>query len=203
MGYYIRVLGTSPNAIPVEELRESARPALIEVEKRDGETWEHLLLKHESGLEIATIEKNLVVPGELGADELSEFLEKVPLLKPESAALWLREYLPAVKVIYAFQLLSGTDSNDGWTPLHRVYSTVWNIAGGILQADGEGFSNEEGFTIVWQFSERVTGPWNVGVLTDNAHWTHFEIDLGNAEHRERFRLGKVPVGARLVGSSPS
>lgn len=123
---------------------------------------EHLTLRHKSGQEIAVIERNPVSEGELGADELQEFLDEVPHHKPDSAAAWLQKYLPTVKVIYAFQLLGGTDVDDGWTPLHRLYQAIWSHAGGILQADGEGFSNEEGYTILWQFAESVTGPVELG-----------------------------------------
>lgn len=100
-------------------------------------------------------------------------------------------------MIYAFRLLSGTDVNDGWSRLHSVYNAVWQAAGGILQSDGEGFSNEAGYTILWQFSEAATGSWNVGVLSDG-RWVNFEIDLGNSEHREAFLQGKVPAGVRLL-----
>jgi hypothetical protein len=197
VGYYIRVLGTSLANIPLQQLRERASPALIEVDESTGEMWEQLTLKHESGPEIAVVEKNPVAEGELGAEELKEFLDEVPFHRPNSAAVWLTNYLPTVKVIYAFQLLSGTDVDDGWTPLHGVYNAVWKFAGGILQADGEGFSNEEGYTILWQFGETATGTWNVGVLVDGG-WVHFEIDLGNQQHREAFWQGHVPAGARLL-----
>ncbi len=82
----------------------------------------------------------------------------------------------------------------------RVHSAVWNHAGGILQADGEGFSDEDGFTIVWQFGERVTGHWNMGILKDGS-WLHFEMDLGNEQQREAFMRGELPQGARSLGSS--
>ena len=197
MGYYIRVLGRNADDISLQALREAATPALIQVQRGMGDSWEQLVLQHQRGSEIALIEKNLVVPGELGADELQEFIGEAPLLKPVSGANWLTEYLPKVRVIYAFQLLSGA-MNDGWGIVHKVYSRVWESTSGILQADGEGFTNEEGFTIVWQFSETVTGLWRMGVLTDAGHWTHFEIELGNMEHRDAFWTGKVPVGAKLL-----
>jgi hypothetical protein len=198
LGYYIRILGKNPANLPLEQLRGSATPAVIEIDKSDGELWEQLTLRHESGQEIAAIEKNPVVEGELGAEELQEFIDEVSVHEPASAATWLQNYLPGVRVIYAFQLLSGTDANDGWSHLHRVYNTVWSLTGGILQADGEGFSNEEGFTILWQFGDSVKGAWNVGVLNDDGRWVHFEIDLGNMEHRQAFRRGEVPVGAKLL-----
>ncbi len=144
MGHYIRVLGKNLAAITVRELLEVALPARVDVAEGSGDTWEQLILKHKSGQEIAVVERNPLAEGKLGADELQEFLDEVPQHKPDSAAAWLQKYLPTVKVIYAFQLLSGTDVDDGWAPLHRLYRAIWSHAGGILQADGEGFSNEEG-----------------------------------------------------------
>jgi hypothetical protein len=198
MGYYIRVLGTNPAAIPAEHLRAAASPGVIDLNVGDDHQWQQLLLKHASGQEIAIIERNAVVAGELGGEELQEFIDEVPFYEPTSAAVWLGSYLPKVNVIYAFQLLGGTDLDDGWTLLHRVYNAVWSFTGGILQADGEGFSNEEGYTILWQFPESAQGAWNVGVLLDGSRWAHFEMDLGSLEHREAFRRGQVPPGARLL-----
>lgn len=197
MGYYIRVLGTSLANVPLQELRERASPALIEADESADDMWKQLVLKHASGPEIAVIEKNPVAEGERGGEELKEFLDEIPLHQPAPAVVWLQDYLPTVKVIYAFQLLSGTDVNDGWTPLHGVYNTIWKFADGILQADGEGFSNQEGYTILWQFGETATGMWNVGVLVDGS-WRHVGIDLGNEQHRVAFRHGQVPDGAKLL-----
>ena len=196
MGYYIRVLGKKLDSIPLETLQKVSRPAFLQSE-REGDAWEQLTLSHKSGQEIAVIEKNPVIQGQLGADELQEFIDEVSDYKPESAGIWLQQYLPSVKVIYAFQLLSGTDVEDGWTPLRRVYNAVWNHAGGILQSDGEGFSNEDGYTILWQFSDSVTGRWNMGVLKDD-RWVHFEMDLGNEQHRKAFLSGQVPDGAKVI-----
>ena len=140
MGYYIRVLGKNLGDIPLDKLREASHPAVLHISEGNGDSWQQLTLSHNSGQEIAIIEKNPVVEGQLGAEELREFVDEVPHYKPESAATWLQRYLPTVKVIYAFQLLKGTDVSDGWSQLHRLYSAVWNHAGGILQADGEGCS---------------------------------------------------------------
>ncbi len=197
MGYYIRILGTSLTDTPIQRLQEVASPALIDAEKASAETWDQLVLRHPSGQEIAIIERNPIVEGELGADDLEEFLEEIRSFRPQSAVEWLQHYLPRVKVIYAFQLLSGTDILDGWSRMHQVYSTIWGTTGGILQADGEGFSNEQGYTILWQFGEAATGKWNVGVLADGA-WKHFQIDLGNQQHREAFWNGEVPAGSNLL-----
>lgn len=196
MGYYIRVLGKKLDNFPLDELRRISQPAVLSSEG-EGDEWMQLILSHKSGQEIAVIEKNLVVEGELGAEELQELTDEIPDHKPESAATWLQQYLPSVKVIYAFQLLSGTEVHDGWTPLHRLHNAVWRHAGGIIQADGEGFSNEGGSWILWQLSERATGKRNMAVLRDG-RWVRFEMDLGNQQHRKAFLSGRVPDGAKIL-----
>jgi hypothetical protein len=198
MGYYIRVLGTRLDDIPLKLVQSAAEPARIQLERGTADRWQEVLLRHSSGAEIALIERNPVIGGELGAEELQEFIDEAEQLRPQSAAQWLTSYLPNVKVIYAFQLLSGTDVDDGWTILHRVYETIWKVSGGLLQADSEGFSNEEGFTIVWQFSDGVKGAWNMAVLDGNGKWLPFEMELANRQHRAAFMRGEVPVGAKRL-----
>jgi hypothetical protein len=198
MGYYIRILGKELASPPLEGLRRVASPAVIEADEGVGDNWEALILKHESGIPIASIEKNPVVEGELGFDELQEFANEVSSYKPHSSAAWLKEYFPDVKVIYAFQLLSGTEADDGFALMHKVHEVVWKHTGGILQADQEGFSNEDGHTILWQFSDNVQGIWNAGVLASDGHWLNFEMDLGNPAHREASWRGEVPIGAKTL-----
>jgi hypothetical protein len=64
-------------------------------------------------------------------------------------------------------LLSAINEDDGWRELSAVKDKLWSQLGGILQADGEGFSNEDGYHIVWQFSEHVSGPWRMGVINQD------------------------------------
>jgi len=67
-------------------------------------------------------------------------------------------------------------------------------AGGIQQADGEGFSNEDGFHILWQFSEKATGSWWMAVLDETGKWVTYPMDLGNEKHRKAFKEGRIPPG---------
>lgn len=196
MGYYMRILGTNPVEVPIDYLKQCASPAVIESDDPT-DSWDHLLLKHPSGQEIAVIERSPVVEDEVGAEEIEEFLADITSCRPASAVKWLQNYLLSVKVIYAFQLLSGTDVDDGWTRMHAVYDAIREAVGGITQADGEGFSNEDGFTILWQFSDRASGSWDVGVLVEGA-WKHAEIDLGNQQHREAFWNGIIPANAKIL-----
>lgn len=64
----------------------------------------------------------------------------------------------------------------------RVQSAIWSVSGGILQADAEAFSNEDGYHIHWQFSDDATG----------------EMDLGEPSHRGSFWRGEVPQGVGTI-----
>ncbi|HWX55694.1 MAG TPA: hypothetical protein VN176_13990 [Verrucomicrobiae bacterium] len=201
MGYRIRVLGTNEARCDLKSLREALRDsnsrAVLKLETGKEENWEQLILSHPQGPEITLIECNPVVEGELGKEELEEFVSEVDHYQPASAVQWLRQYLPKVKVIYALQLLSGTDANGGWDAVHTIQGAIWTKSGGILQADGEGFTNEDGHHILWQFSTDVKGQWSMAVL-ERGKWVAFKMDLGDPDQRTAFLKGRVPNGVRLL-----
>jgi hypothetical protein len=170
---------------------------VLSLEDGDPGDWTALLLAHSDGLEIAAIDRNPVAAGTLGAEELSEFIDKVASGRPETAVAWLTTFLGSVRTIYAFQHLSGTQRARGDEALRCISEAIWAGGHAILQADGEGFSNEDGYHILWQFSESVSGPWWMAVL-QNDQWVRFQMDLGNPEHRRAFLEGKVPPGARMA-----
>ena len=196
MGYYIRLLSPSDALPPYRQLRDSLSPfdsVALAVEDGDEADWKQLLVAHADETPIASIERNVVRGGELGAEEIAEFLEEIEDCKPASAVAWLRDHLAKTKCIYAFRILSGTEKDDGWSAVYAVRGAIQEAAGGIMQADGEGFSNEEGFHILWQFSDTVKGPWWMAVLRDG-EWVTFQMQLGNRKHREAFFRGEVPAG---------
>jgi hypothetical protein len=164
----------------------------LSIEEGTEEEWETLLLASSDGVEVALIERNPVYDGSAGQDEIADFLEDTQDCKPESGVQWLAEYLAEVKTIYRFQHLQGADLVDGGNALHALRSALWERGEAIIQADGEGFTNEEGFHIVWQFSDSVSGPWDMAILQDGA-WHHFKMDLGDPDHREAFQQGEVPA----------
>jgi hypothetical protein len=124
-------------------------------------------------------------------------LRKRSEYEPISAADWLRAYFPIVRTIYAFQVLNTIYSGNGWEVLGAAKNTIWAGAGGVIQADGEGFSNEEGYHILWQFSDDVSGDWWMAVLEDG-DWVPFQMDLGDPAHRSAFKAGRVPDGVQLA-----
>jgi hypothetical protein len=195
------VLGTKPEQPDLNYLRDSLAEsncsAIIKLEAGSEKNWTQLVLTHPNGPEIAAIEYNPVITGELGQEELDEFIAEVADCQPVSAAQWLKAYLPKVKAIFAFQLLSGTDIQNGWGAVHTLQGSIWSKTGGILQADSEGFSNEDGYQILWQFNDKVSGKWEMAIL-DRGNWVAFEMELGDLSQRKSFLEGNVPPQARLL-----
>lgn len=195
MGYYTRVLSKDDEFPTLDELAQSIRAEhpdyKLTLEDGTEEEWESLLLSGNDGVEVAVIERNPVADGSVGQDEVAEFIEDTLDCKPESGVQWLAEYLAEVKTVYAFQHLQGAETEGGSNVLHALRSAIWERGDAIIQADGEGFTNEDGYHIVWQFSDSVSGPWNMGVYKDNL-WHHFKMDLGDPDHRAAFFEGEVP-----------
>jgi hypothetical protein len=199
MPYYLRVLSTSDDCVPLATLRSVAKGhRLVEVLSQKPLKpgfWTGLVLTHEDGAEIAVIERAPVEPGSIASEELREFADEVSSCLPASAAEWLARYFPRVRCIYSQQILNDVERDDGWRSVRAIQEEIWKFAPSILQADNEGFSNEDGYHILWQFRESVDGTWWMGVLQDG-DWQHFQMDLGNHQHRAAFFQGMIPDGVQ-------
>jgi hypothetical protein len=206
MGYYTRVLSQLEEFPPLDELARFMRAEhpdfKLTLEDGTEEQWDSLLLSGNDDVEVAVIERNPVTEGSMGQDEITEFLEELRDCKPETGVQWLAEYLAEVRTVYAFQHLQGSDTEEGGNALHALRSALWERGDAIIQADGEGFTNEDGYQIVWQFSDAVSGPWNMAVLQDGI-WHHFRMDLGDPQHRAAFLDGEVPEDLNAVQASGS
>ncbi len=200
MGYYIRVLSPNPAAVAPslleKRLTTDGCKATISGDVQDSD-WQQLIIAHADGREVCMVERYPVASTEIGRDEIDGFLEEIDDCQPRSAAQWLASYLPTVETVYILPILSGTYEDNGWDIVGSVKTALWNHAGGIIQADFEGFSNEDGYHILWQFSDTVTGDWQMAVLADEK-WVKFQMDLGNPDHRASFQHGKVPRGVAII-----
>jgi hypothetical protein len=148
MGYYVRVLSTSDRCVPLAELQSALKEARVaaELSLENGtvNAWLQLILKDADGIEIASIERNSVEVGSLADDELKEFAEEIRSDPTRSGGQWLLNYFTRLRTIYAFQLLSGSENDDGLRAIEIVRNRLWSSAPSILQADHEGFTNEAG-----------------------------------------------------------
>ena len=204
MPYYTRVLSKDEEFPAFEELAELIRAEhpdyKLTIEEGSEEEWETLLLSSTDDVEVALLERMPINNGSLGQDAVADFIEDLRECKPESGVQWLEDYLAEVKTIYAFQHLQGAEMVDGGNALHALRSALWERGDAIIQADGEGFTNEDGYHIVWQFSDSVSGPWNMGVLQEST-WLHFTMDLGDPDHRAAFLEGEVPDDLSSIRAS--
>lgn len=201
MGYYTRVLSKRDDFPSFDELVEhlaADHPGCkLSIEEGMEDEWESLLLSTDDEVEIAVLERLPVEDGSSGQDEIADFIEDTQNCKPESGVEWLHEYLDEVKTVYSLQHLLGSETEEGSAALHALRTFLWERGEAIIQADQEGFSNEEGYHIVWQFADTVSGAWNMAVLQDGT-WHHFKMDLGDPDHREAFFRGEVPPDVNTV-----
>lgn len=197
MAYCTRVLTkleTVPELDELEDLLLGEHPGCrLEVEDTDDDgDWTSLLLTTLDGIEVAVLERNPVDDGSAGQDEIADLLEDMRDAKPETARQWLEEFLDQVQTVFCFQHLQGSEFVEGAAALHALRHKLFERGESILQADHEGFTNEEGYHILWQFADSVSGAWNMAVLEDDT-WRTFSMDLGDPQHREAFFQGHVPA----------
>jgi hypothetical protein len=201
MADYIRIMTPTTNVPDFKKISDLLKAdfpqASLTVEKGTETEWEQLLLSFSGGAEIAQIERDRVEEGSLAWEELGGFLDEIAECRPASAVEWLNDYFQTVNTIYGLQILAGAEQENGWAILDRIKGILWEEVAGIFQVDGEGFTNEDGYHILWQFSEDVTGPWWMGVI-QNDSWVYFEMDLGNQEQRNDFLRGVVPPGVKFA-----
>jgi hypothetical protein len=189
---HIRVLAESDRKAPLDELRTVLGPLFeIITEHGDEQEWAQLVLRHKDGPEIALIERNVVLPGEPGEQVIGELREEMENARPRRATAWLEHFFSHVKVVYAMQVLSGAEGNDGWSAVLRVQAYIWKKSGGILQADDEGFTNREGQHILWQFNGAQTGELEAAVMNDEGQWVAFSLDMLDVAQVDAFQRGEA------------
>lgn len=202
MAYYIRILGTSDYEIHLDKiislLKDNGLSANFNIDKNETEdNWsniEILNLKGDSLMQIV----HSTIKEEIARKEIEEFKDEILECKPVSASKWLYKYLDKVKVIYAFHLFNASMKEENYPIIETIKSAIWSKVGGIFQADNEGFSNEDGYHILWQFSDDVTGEWNMAVKNFFGGWTNFTMDLGDETQRKEFLAGKVPKNSKKL-----
>ena len=198
MPYYIRLFSKSSHAVSADQLRTSLPSELdLKVESGSETSWKELIVTSKDGREMCMIERNVRGCDDVAVHEIEEFVDVQENAEPQSAAQWVKSYLKSCQSIYTCRFLNAALGDDFGDVPSVVMWCIKSEVGGILQADGEGFSNEDGYHATWDFSDDVTGTWKMAVLVRADKWQHFEMDLGDASHRIAFRAGRVPVGVAI------
>jgi hypothetical protein len=204
MGYWMHVYSQTDEVMEFETVEqllasdpEADEEGGIVVELcagRRGAAWKQLQLSHRDGTLIALVE---LIRGKGVAPRVAEAIEAVLETEPRQNAEWVADFLRGVKVIYQFQILSGVDVDGGWEAVHELIEELCEGFDGILHAESEGFSNQVGYHITWEFSDATSGEWEMGLYDAKAdRWTTFQMELSNRAHREAFCSGRVPRGVK-------
>jgi hypothetical protein len=197
MAYYIRVLGLEDVDIHLDELTAALRAAGLKAAFQLGEScaphkWSMIAVQAENGPMLSQIERNHVVPGKLAHAELQEFREIIRAHQPLSAVNWLDKYFDRITVVYAFRILDAALLEDNFEIVSTLKTAIWARTGGLLQNDEEGFSNDNGDHILWQFPDEVSGDKYCAVLDGQGNWQRFRMDLSDHFQRMAFWAGEVP-----------
>jgi len=183
----------SPNQT---DIQENARHC---IEAGTDTQWGELLLAHADWRGIARVERLPVADDTPGARALYALAGPLAGARPVAGADWVWGYLARVRTIYRLRALPGTHEGDGGDAIAAVRNALWSRLDGILQADGQGFTNESGCQVVWQPGGHDPGSTWMAVLKEGA-WVRFEMALDDAAQREHFLRGEVPPGAKVASS---
>lgn len=197
MPYYMRLFSRNPTPLSLDEIN-SCMPEGVAAELASGSSaiWESVLLQTIAGDAICLLER---ADPELVGEEVQQFVDELAGVQPKTGADWVASYLKTARQLIACQFLEQAFGNDyGHVPGETLWNIQQTLGTGILQSDNEGFSNEDGYGVVWQFSDSVSGPWSMAVLNGDGSWQRFEMNLGSKTQKAEFLLGKVPKGARLL-----
>ena len=211
MAYYIRILGVRDEGIPLEELSAALSAAKLvgklTMRQKEGAAaggqgagisagsaahWTVMDVTNADGEPVTEIERNPVVAGEFGQQELDEFRKLIQGEEPASAVQWLSDYFNQVTVIYAFRITETTLKDDNYEIVIALKAAIWDKVGGLMQTDGEGCTNDQGYHILWQFPDTASGDRYCAVLDEKGEWQRFRMDLGDHFQRMAFRAGEVP-----------
>ena len=189
MSYYVRLLTPSEEIVPFDEIKKQGN--YIRLASGTDTAWEHLEIFEPEDNLIATLDRLLVSPGSPGEQVLEKLKDLIRGCYPENTREWVRNYLSRVKTIYTFQLIGDSIDKNGWPVLGRIQNLLKDILKGIIQADKEGFYNEDGDYILWQMYEGAAGTVPAATLGENGEWIPYQLRL-DTQHIGLFKQGVPP-----------
>lgn len=197
MAYYLRLftkrheLATVRSIFDALEARIGFKPS-IGLEPGATETdWRLIQVLTESGSEVCLIEQD-ARDGDDGMfeEEIAEFQELLEDSLPQRGARWASQYIGGAERVYAVRFLEAGFDDVSPSPNDVIWA-IKDVVGGIIQADDEGISNEDGYTVVWHFAEDVSGPWNFAVLGEEGGWRLVSFDLSDRDKQQAFQGGTL------------
>jgi hypothetical protein len=202
MSYYVRLLTASEKTVPFNEIGQQGN--FIKLVFGTAAAWEKIDIYQPETRLIANLERHSLSAGSPADGELAALRASIGRSYPVNARDWLRRYLDSVKTVYAFQLLGDNITKHGWPVLGRIQNLLKDTLGGIIQADQEGYYNENGDYILWQMYANATGSIPAATLDEKGEWIPFQLRLDDSRAIEQFKQGIPPKQgflSRLLGKN--
>ncbi len=189
MAYYVRLLTPTEKTLTFTAIRHEIETIILTA--GTDENWEKIDIRGPAREPIADLVRQ-ATDGTAGAAELAELKNQVAHLYPENARQWVQKYLERIKTVYSFQLFADNIDRTDWPVLGRIQNCLKDGLGGIIQADSEGYYNENGDYILWQMYTGARGTIPAATLDENGNWLTFQLNLNDATAVERFQQGERP-----------
>ena len=189
MSYKVRLLTISEEVIPFNHIKPLAE---IKLASGTDQLWKKIEIYSSGDALLSTLERDTVEPGSVGETTLKELATKIQDKYPVNARQWLKNYFATVKVIYTFNIFPDRMTKKTWPILGGVQNFLKQSLTGIIQADNEGFYNEDGEYILWQMYDGATGSIQGANLNEKGEWVPFSLKLDDEKAVDLFKQGIVP-----------
>lgn len=169
----------------------------IRIEKESTNTHDQFLVKKDD-LELLIILE--LIPFNRGYDKkrIHKIIDSVSDKKPSSSVKWVKNFLKKTKIYYEFIPLADLEEDDDWELFSLLYQEAWAGLRGIFQIKDEGFTNESGDLIVWDFPYSAAGKRVAAIRSFTGRWKTFEMDLESMVQRKAFFSGRLPKNIKTI-----
>ena len=197
MDDYLRIMTVTDREIPLIDLQKAARHGAIwsiDLPFNDGNYLVVGPVVNQTEEIWATIERNLVGPGTLGAEEVAEFMDTLDQGGPPSAGRWLTDYLESVRAIYAIRIYPDAMKDDpkAFETVYELRTALHRIIGGIGRWGDLGYTNDQDRLIWCRLDRNVSGMTAASMLDEfSGRWIEIEVNLDDPTEFQAFQNGEI------------
>ena len=197
MDDYLRIMTVTDREIPLIDLQKAARHGAIwsiDLPSNDGNYLVVGPVVNQTEEIWATIERNLVGPGTLGAEEVAEFMDTLDQGGPPSAGRWLTDYLESVRAIYAIRMYPDAMKDDpkAFETVYELRTALHRIIGGIGRWGDLGYTNDQDRLIWCRLDRNVSGMTAASMLDEfSGRWIEIEVNLDDPTEFQAFQNGEI------------
>ncbi|MDY0132009.1 MAG: hypothetical protein RBR53_05000 [Desulforegulaceae bacterium] len=130
--------------------------------------------------------------------KLKNIIEYSKTKLPGKNMKWVKKYISKSKYIYEFIPLFDFRTEKDFEILTLIQREAWVYSRGIFQFFGEGFTNESGDLVLWDYPFSITGKRFAAIKDFTKRWKTFEMTLESLSQRKYFFKGKVPKHSKLI-----